>query len=105
MAVKNFPAVRKSAYIFVQTDLKVQREQRYRWILGEIDRKYIAKESSWAQKQNMLHNLYPPAYYYTNAMQRAAAAESFFTRIFKIDKVEILKNLSKEEIIAKLNEI
>ena len=53
----------------------------------------------------MLHNLYPSAYYYTNAMKRAAAAESFFTRIFKIDKVEILKNLSKEEIIAKLNEI
>ena len=31
MAVKNFPAVRKSAYIFVQTDLKVQREERYRF--------------------------------------------------------------------------
>ena len=27
MAVKNFPSLRKSAYIFVQTDLKIQREE------------------------------------------------------------------------------
>ena len=30
MAVKNFPAVRKTAYIFVQTELKVQDEKQYR---------------------------------------------------------------------------
>ena len=53
----------------------------------------------------MLNNLYPPTYYYTNAIPRAAAAKKFFTEIFKIDKVEVLKNLSKEEIIAKLKKI
>ena len=46
-----------------------------------------------------------PIYVYTNAETRAAAAKKFFSQILKIDKVEILKNLTKKEIIAKLEEI
>ena len=38
-------------------------------------------------------------------MPRAALAKKFFTDILKIDKVEILKNLTKKEIIDKLYEI
>ena len=48
---------------------------------------------------------YKPTIEYTNAEQRAAVAKKFFTEILKIDKVEILKNLTKKEIITKLKEI
>ena len=48
---------------------------------------------------------FKPTIEYTNAEQRAAAAKKFFTEILKIDKVEILKNLTKIETLAKLKEI
>ena len=38
-------------------------------------------------------------------MYRAAAAEKFFKDILKIKKVEILKNLTKDQVVAKMKEI
>ena len=38
-------------------------------------------------------------------MYRAAAAEKFFKDILKIKKVEILVNLTKDQVIAKMKEI
>ena len=38
-------------------------------------------------------------------MPRARAAEKLFKDILKIDKVEVLVNLTKDQIIEKLNEI
>ena len=62
-----------------------------------------AEEISQSEFQNALENLKPIAY--TNAEQRATMAEKFFGDILKIDKVEILKNLTKQEILVKLAEI
>ena len=62
-------------------------------------------ENKKAKYQKTLARCSEKRIIYTKAEQRAAAAEKFFTEILKIDKVEILKNLTKKEVIAKLREI
>ena len=73
-------------------------------MLEGFEEYFTENEISENEKQWTLKS-YPPSIEYTNAEQRAEAAEKFFTDILKIDKVEILKNLTKEEIINKMDEI
>ena len=50
MPVKNFTAVRKTAFIFVQTNL-IASEQSYRQLLEEIDNECVADNLSEHEKQ------------------------------------------------------
>ena len=73
MAVKNFPSRRKSAYIFVQTDLKIQREEMRLGRIKYWQEKLAAKEITESMMRNVFEQ-FKPTIDYTNAMPRASAA-------------------------------
>ena len=104
MSVRNFKAVRKTAYIFLQTELKINArfEKACREKNDELDRQFAAGELTERQYKSK-KEAYAPSLEYTDAFQRAEAAEKFFREILKIENVYIHTNLTKDQILTKLD--
>ena len=85
LAVKNFVAVRKSAYIFVQTDLMHQKELNFhRQIEEQIRKNGRLPVGTEAETDELLIGYRYFRIEYTDAMARAKAAEKFYKEILKI---------------------
>ena len=83
MSVNNFRAVRKTAFIFVYTELKIVNEALLLKQIKKWDQELAAGEMSERIYKCQIA-AYPLSIEYTDAKARASAAEKFFREILDI---------------------